>query len=77
MSGYNSIPRRKMLWERQPDCYNELVARSIRRTQVDSVLHCLHFRDNANMDGDSYYKVNIATDFLKCNPCYLSVMIDF
>jgi hypothetical protein len=62
MSGNNSIPRRKILWERQLDWYTELVARSIRKRQVDSVLHCLHFQDNASMDVDSYYKVNIATD---------------
>ncbi len=46
-----------MMWERQPDCYNELVAKSIRRSQMDAVLSCLHFRDNAYIDDDSYYKV--------------------
>ncbi len=30
-----------------------------------SVLHCLHFPDNDNMDRDSNEKVNIATDLFK------------
>jgi len=67
MSGYHSVPRRKMLWEKQPDCYNELVATSIRRTQMDSMLHCLHFRDNADMDDDSFYKVRPIFDNLNKN----------
>jgi hypothetical protein len=58
MSGYNGLPRRKMLWERQPDCFNQLVSNSIRRTQMDSMLACLHFRDNANLNSDGFYKVN-------------------
>lgn len=57
LSGYHSVPRRRMLWERQPDCFNKLVADSIRRTQMDAVLSCLHFRDNADTDDDGYYKV--------------------
>ncbi len=57
LSGYHSVPRRKMMWERQQDCFNELVAKNIRRNQMDAVLTCLHFRDNADMDGDGFYKV--------------------
>jgi hypothetical protein len=45
------------MWERQQDCFNELVAKNIRRNQMDAVLTCLHFRDNADMDGDGFYKV--------------------
>jgi hypothetical protein len=56
-SGYNSVPRRKMLWELKPDCRNELVAGAIRRDQMDAVLQCLHFRDNSKLDADGYFKV--------------------
>jgi hypothetical protein len=57
LSGYHSVPRRRMMWEQQPDCYNDLVASNIRRNQMDSVLSCLHFCDNADINDDSYYKV--------------------
>lgn len=64
LSGYQTVPRRKMLWERSPDCFNKLVSDSIRRTQMDAVLSCLHFRDNAHADGDSYYKVRPIFDIM-------------
>lgn len=57
LSGYHSVPRRKMMWETSPDCHNQLVAKNVRRNQVDAVLQCLHFRDNADADDDGYYKV--------------------
>jgi hypothetical protein len=52
-SGYHSVPRRRMLWQEKPDCWNKLVAEAIRRDDVDSVLKCLHFRDS-----DGYFKVS-------------------
>jgi hypothetical protein len=64
-SGYNQIPRRKMLWEKKPDCHNQLVADSVRRAEVDAVLQCLHFNDNCQMNGeDGYYKVRPIFDNL-------------
>ena len=56
-SGYNGVPRRKMLWELKKDCHNALVADNIRRDDVDAVLQCLHFRDNSLIDADPYFKV--------------------
>lgn len=56
-SGYHSVPRRKMMWQEKPDCWNKLVAENIRRDDVDAVLKCLHFRDNTKMDTDGYFKV--------------------
>lgn len=56
-SGYHHVPRRRMLWEQKQDCYNPLVANSIRRAEVEGVLSCLHFRDNSLIDDDGYYKV--------------------
>lgn len=56
-SGYNGVPRRKMLWELKKDCHNALVADSIRRDDVDAVLQCLHFRDNSLLNDDAYFKV--------------------
>lgn len=66
-SGYNQLPRRRMLWEVKPDCHNKLVSDSIRRTEVDAVLKCLHFRDNCKIDSDGYYKIRPIFDQL--NSC--------
>ncbi|MCP3663711.1 MAG: hypothetical protein GY696_14680 [Gammaproteobacteria bacterium] len=57
-SGYNDVPRRKMLWEKKKDCYNSLVAENIRRNDVDAMLHSLHFRDNILLDDDPYFNDN-------------------
>ena len=56
-SGYHSVPRRKMLWELKQDCHNNLVADNIRRDTMDAMLQCLHFRDNAKIYDDGYFKV--------------------
>ena len=56
-SGYHSIPRRNMMWEMKPDCWNQMVANAIRRDDFSAVLKCLHFRDNALLDEDGYFKV--------------------
>jgi hypothetical protein len=46
-----------MLWELKQDCHNNLVADNIRRDTMDAMLQCLHFRDNAKIDNDGYFKV--------------------
>jgi hypothetical protein len=53
-----------MLWELKPDCHNPLIAEAIRRDEVVAVVKALHFRDNADMDGDAYYKVRPIIDNL-------------
>lgn len=63
-SGYNSVPRRKMLWESKPDCRNELITNAVRRREVDAMLRSLHFRDNTQIDSDNYYKVRPIFDNL-------------
>lgn len=63
-SGYHTVPRRNMLWELKPDCRNEMVANAIRRDEANAVLKCLHFRDNAGLDNDGYYKVRPLIDNL-------------
>ncbi len=66
-SGYNGVPRRKMLWELKQDCHNSMVADNIRRDEVDAVLTCLHFRDNSNLDDDPYFKVRpLFSNLNKC-----------
>ena len=56
-TGYHTVPQRRMVWETMQDCYNPLIAESIRRDTVDTWIQFLHFRDNSRVDDDSYYKV--------------------
>jgi len=56
-SGYHNLPRKKMVWELKPDCHNAFISDAIRRDTAVAVIRCLHFCDNAGMDGDGYYKV--------------------
>ena len=56
-SGYNRVPKKKMVWETRPDCRNEFIASHVRRDRVDSVLQGLHFSDNTKMNNDSLYEV--------------------
>ena len=80
-SGYNSVPRRKMLWESKPDCRNELVTNAVRRREVDAMLRSLHFRDNTQIDSDNYYKVrpifdnlNKSISWFKDNEKFISLL---
>ena len=43
-TGYHSVPRRRMVWERMLDCHNPLISDNIRRDTVDYWVQCLHFR---------------------------------
>ena len=47
-----------MVWELSGDCHNPFISDNIRCDTFEGVLQCLHFRDNALVDGDSYYKVH-------------------
>ncbi len=62
MSGCNGLPRRKMLWEKQPDFFNQLVSNGLKWTQVDSMLVCLYFRDNAVLDNNGFGKVKYISE---------------
>jgi hypothetical protein len=73
-SGYNTVPKRKMLWEQKLDCHNELISNAIRRHQVDAVLSCLHFRDNSKIDEDSYFKVKLKICFVMMSTFLLLVI---
>ena len=58
LSGYNKLPYRRLYWREDPDVFNELVSRSMRRDVFEALLRCLHMADNQNIDpNDPYYKV--------------------
>ena len=47
-SGYNRPP---------PDTQSRFVSSAVRRDEIDSLVKCLHLRDNTKIDNDGYYKV--------------------
>ena len=56
-SGFNGAPQVRMNWELCPEVRSEYIANNLRRTEVEAVLRCLHFRDNKLMDDDRYFKI--------------------
>lgn len=77
-SGYHHVPQRCMMWETRADCWNKLVAESIRRDDVDAILKILHFRDNTLLDDDGYFKVRpIFNNINKASSKYFRVQESF
>ncbi|KAK9739516.1 Transposase IS4 [Popillia japonica] len=65
-SGYVQVPRRRMLWEREQDTYNKLIAESISRDRFEYILSYIHLADNTNLDqSDKFAKVGPLFDHLK------------
>ena len=45
LSGYVSLPRRRMYWEKLPDVNNEAVASTMSRHRFEEILRFLHLAD--------------------------------
>ena len=46
LSGYNSVPRRRLYWSNKPETRNELVAQSMQRNRFDKIMKYFHAADN-------------------------------
>lgn len=58
LSGYATLPRRRMYWEQQADVLNEAVSRAMPRKKFEDMLRYLHLADNKSLDkGDRFAKV--------------------
>ena len=58
ISGYSTVPRRRMYWENESDVRNELIATSMKRDRFDEIFRYFHAADNNNLDStDKYAKV--------------------
>ncbi len=58
LSGYNTLPRRRLYRSMEPDVRDELIASSMRRNRIDEILKHLHAADNTNLDReDKFAKV--------------------
>lgn len=65
LSGYNTLPRRRLYWSMEPDVRNELIASSMRRNRFDEIMKHLHAADNTNLDReDKFAKVRPILDIL-------------
>ena len=58
LSGYNSLPNRRLYWSSIPDTHNQLVSDTMRRNTFDDIMRRVHLADNMKMtERDPYYKV--------------------
>lgn len=58
LSGYVTVPRRKMYWQSQKDSNNQVVCEAISRDRFDFIMSNLHVCNNDTLDGkDRFGKV--------------------
>ena len=72
LSGYVPVPRRRMLWEREQDAHNDLIATAISRDKFDFVMKHLHFTDNNSLDlTDKFAKIRPVFQHQRKSACSL------
>lgn len=65
LSGYIPLARRRMFWEKNSDCHNDLVAESISRDKFEYIMSNLHLVDNTAISKtDKFAKVRPLFDHL-------------
>lgn len=58
ISGYNTVPRRRMYWSRDDDVRNLEIANAMSRNRFDTLVRYVHLSDNNNLDvEDKFSKV--------------------
>lgn len=58
LSGYLQVPRRRLFWEKERDCHNNLVSEAISRDKFEHILSNFHLVDNEKLDKeDKFCKV--------------------
>uniref|UniRef100_A0A0K2TN93 PiggyBac transposable element-derived protein domain-containing protein n=1 Tax=Lepeophtheirus salmonis TaxID=72036 RepID=A0A0K2TN93_LEPSM len=83
VSGYCSVPRRRLCWQFQPVTYNEAIAKSLRRDRFDEIMKYFHAIDNPfQTSNHKFAKVQALFDILNTNfskfgevfdPTYVSI----
>lgn len=74
LSGYVSVPRRRMYWENLADTHHDLVANALRRNRFEAIFTHIHFADNNDLNKDNKFaKVrplfdSLGKNFLKHAP---------
>lgn len=52
LSGYNTVPRRRMYWSQDDDVRNVAVVSAMTRDRFDDIMRYLHLSDNARLDAE-------------------------
>lgn len=55
LSGYVTLPRRRMYWEQAADCRNSLAAGFMTRDRFDEIMRYFHLADNNRLDKDDKF----------------------
>ena len=59
LSGYATVPRRRMYWEKLPDVNNEAVSSTLSQHRFEEILRFLHLADNNNLaKEDKFAKIS-------------------
>lgn len=65
ISGYTSVPRRRMYWSYDKDIHNEAISSAMSRDRFDEIQRYLHLSDNNQLDpNDRFSKVRPLLDLL-------------
>lgn len=65
ISGYHSLPYRRLYWKLDEDVHLPIVSEAIRRNRFDELMRYLHLANNEKNDGtDKLYKIRPIFDFL-------------
>ena len=66
VSGYNPLGSRKGFWSTGNDLRNVTVSEAMRRDRFETIMKCLHFKDNDTLDtADKYSKLKPLLDHLQ------------
>ncbi|KAJ8948221.1 hypothetical protein NQ314_008458 [Rhamnusium bicolor] len=66
VSGYNTLPSKRMYWDMNDDVKNILVSNEMRRNQFLQIQRYLHFQDNTKVDAsDKAWKIRPFMDRIK------------
>lgn len=58
VTGYNPLPSKALHWSRNESFRNEAIYKAMRRDRFDTIMKCLHFHPNTELDkGDKYSKI--------------------
>lgn len=55
LSGYVQVPRKKMYWEREKDCHNDLISDAITRNRFYMIFSNFHVCNNQHLDTDDKF----------------------
>jgi hypothetical protein len=82
ISGYSTVPRRRMYWQKDDDVHNSAVKSLMARNRFEEIIQFLHVADNTSLAaGDKMAKVrpllrSMNERFLLYNPCQQDMSID-